>query len=990
MRQKTTYIKILAALVFPLYLLGLSGCVSSPQPVAVEEKAPQAAPTPTSDKEGVKVAGKAEKEPDKRKKRKRRSRRLAARMKSEREARSEAKDLLKRLSREKEEKEKAVEKRGMTEEERLAKKTILAAKYEAILTRPGTPEKRKSEILTRLAEIAFEQEEAALRMSYENDTDMDILPGDKYPKSIEYYRRLADDYPDSPQTLNAYYNLGYLYGEEGLLVPSARAYGAVLERDPTSPYATEIYMRLGEASFIVGMYRDAIKNYKAVIDSGRDEYRDKALYKLGWSQYKLDDYATAVHTFSLIVDQGENSPESLKNETVEIMGRAFVEWGGVEKVEQYLAGREMGKFYGDNLYKKLGDLYVDGARFKDSAAAYGKCVDAYPLTALGLEAERGIITSHMAQRDPESANARRWYWAGKYAPGTPWSDANPELAAERDVQLEEGLRLAGLYRHSRAQRGEGSLSQALEIYAKYNELYGIVTEDGYEMGYAQAQAFKEAEDFAASAAMYGEVAESATFTSHREDASYRRIDVLGLLWAQRPEVFNEYIAAHQRYVELNPETEIVPTILFAMGELNFEAERFPESRSAFGRVADDYPDHELTPEAVERIARCYFREEAFGDSELSARRALTLDPKEETRENALKLVSFSIFRQAEVAEAETRLEDAVHHFKRLAGEFPVGEAAQVSLYRAAENLRTLGREEEASAVYKMLAENYRSSKYAESALTLSSEILSSLGDWGGVAENYEGLYRLNPDGPEAESHLFRAALANQKAKNAENALVLFVEFNEKFIDSHRRAQTFFRIAEIKHAGGDEEGALEAYALTWETPALEDEELYRAKAALVMGEKQLTKFRAIELKGDLAQALLDKEDVLEVALGHLVDAASLPFVETLAASLYYAGEAFEQMKNAILDSERPEGLSEEENEEYQFLLEEKAFPLEDQAVAYYKRGIDASRKTGVHTEWVDRMYARLEVVQPWVYQRSEETSDAWAAPRYPGRGWERQL
>jgi TolA-binding protein len=425
-----------------------------------------------------------------------------------------------------------------------------------------------------------------------------------------------------------------------------------------------------------------------------------------------------------------------------------------------------------------------------------------------------------------------------------------------------------------------------------------------------------------------------------------------------------------------------------LGELAFEAERFAEARSAFSRVADGFPAHDLTPQAVERIARCWFREADFPSAEKEARRALTFNIGNEARDRLLKLVSFSILKQAENAEAEKRLGEAVSHFFRLAEEFKDGDVAQVSLYRAAEDLRTLGREQEAADVFRKLADNYRGGKFSESALTLSSEILSSLGDWRGVGQNYEDLYRLKPDGPEASSHLFRAAVAREKAGMKKESAGLFQEFAKTFPADPRRAQAIYRQGLILQELGEEAQALDCYRAVWAATAEGPEAVYRAKAALALGRKELSLFSEVELKGNLKAALAKKEKLLDQSLGYLVDAAALPFPDTLAESLYRGGEAFEQMKTALLDSERPAGMSDEEKEQYQFLLEEKAFPLEEQSIEYYRRGVQAVRTMGAHNEWVDRMYARLEVILPWAYQRSEQSSGAWVAPGYPRSVWER--
>jgi len=80
---------------------------------------------------------------------------------------------------------------------------------------PGTPEDRKPEILLRLAELSYREEEAALRSAYEAAEEPKTLPEARYADSIRYYQRLVEAYPGSAQALTGFYNLGYLYAETG-------------------------------------------------------------------------------------------------------------------------------------------------------------------------------------------------------------------------------------------------------------------------------------------------------------------------------------------------------------------------------------------------------------------------------------------------------------------------------------------------------------------------------------------------------------------------------------------------------------------------------------------------------------------------------------------------------------------------------------------------------------------------------------------------------
>ena len=734
-----------------------------------------------------------------------------------------------------EEKLKSLEAKKKKGEDVAARKSAVAGdavvqKYEALLALPGTPEERKPEILLRLAEMAYQAEEAKLKQAYEAGTDMDILPGDRYPASIGYYKRLAEGYPKSSQALVAFYNLGYLYAEEGERELSVRAYREVLRRDPTTAYAAEIHMRLGESAFDLGLYKEAIVHYEAVLQGGRKEYVDKALYKLGWSHYKLDDYATAVATFSRIMDSDQATAEKLTEETVEVMGRAFVEWGGAESLARYLEGREPGKRYGDRLYKKLGDLYLEGSRHVDAIAAFTRGLDAFPLSDRALVMEESAITAYLALRDTESANTRRQLWYDRYRPGTPWDKANgAALGMDRDAMLEKGLRLAALYRHSRAQRGEGSLDAALDQYARYEELYGIRGEDGYEMAYSHAQALKEGGRHRDAARRYGEVAEVTAFTSHREDASYRRIESLDALRAADPTVFEEYVAAHRRYAELNPSSELVPKILFSLGEITFGADRFAEAREAFRRVTGEFPDHELAPQAAERIARCFFREERFAEAEEAARETLRRRPNDETREQALKLISFSIFKQAEAAEARAvsaeaptvaaaQADSPVPAAPPATGaaspEVPVAGAAEAAAAqaaaaeakaaeaKAAEAKAAEAKAAEAKAAEAKAAEAKAAEAKAAEAKAAEAKAAEAKAAREEAVKHFFRLAKEYPEGEAAQVSLYRAAENLRKLGKEERAAAVYRQLAEKYSDSRFAESALTLGSEILSSLGD--------------------------------------------------------------------------------------------------------------------------------------------------------------------------------------------
>lgn len=845
----------------------------------------------------------------------------------------------------------------------------LVARYEELLARPGTPEDRKPEILLRLAELAFEEESEALRLAYEGEAD--VPPAQRYVRTKAYYERLVTAYPGSPQALTAFYNLGYVYGERGEVRRAAEAYREVLRRDPETPYRDEIHMRLGEVAFDDGLLEEAAAHYRAVAEGGKPEYRPAALYKLGWCYFNLERYPEAVEAFHGVLADADPSREDLRRETVEVLAKTLLEWGGLGALRAYLDDHPEVRDQGPELYRKLGDLFLDASRYEDAVAVYGAGVEAYPDAALCLEMERGIQAAYRIVRNAEAAMARRESWVERYGPGSAWdrAHAGTELAAERDRMVEEGLRLAALYRHGRAQRGQGEIGRAVALYRAYLDWFGDRTEEGYELAYRYADALREAGRLREAAEAYRRVAERADRTNRREDAGLRRIEVLGRLAADDPAVFDEWVRAHGEFVDANPDSPRVAEVLLVQGDRLLAAGRLEGALAAYERLRRMRPQASEARRSWGRTATALFRLERYAEAEGAARRALEerLPPDEERQ--ARELLVFSVFKQGEAAEAAGAIDEANRHFLRLVEEFPRAEAARIALYRAAENLRAAGREAEAADLYERLAARYPGSDHARAALVLASRIHESGGDWARAAQDREALVREARDPAEAADALFGAAVAWRNAGEPLRAADRFRQFAERFPEDPRVAEAWLARAEsLEAAGRDPEPA---YRAAWDTPAEGPGAYHRAKAALALARRRLERFRAVELRGDLEARLIEKEELLEEALAWLTRAAGVPFGDVVTEALYRAGEAFEHMKEALLASERPPGLTPEELEEYNFLLEERAFPLEERAIGFYQKGVAVAQRTSVHTQWVDRMFARLEALVPWAYQRPEE-------------------
>jgi hypothetical protein len=79
---------------------------------------------------------------------------------------------------------------------------------------------------------------------------------------------------------------------------------------------------------------------------------------------------------------------------------------------------------------------------------------------------------------------------------------------------------------------------------------------------------------------------------------------------------------------------------------------------------------------------------------------------------------------------------------------------------------------------------------------------------------------------------------------------------------------------------------------------------------------------------------------------------------------------DELFQALLASERPNGLTAEQLEQYTFLLEEQAAPFEERAVTAYETNVRRAQELGLYDGWIAKSYERLAALRPARYHRPE--------------------
>jgi hypothetical protein len=84
------------------------------------------------------------------------------------------------------------------------------------------------------------------------------------------------------------------------------------------------------------------------------------------------------------------------------------------------------------------------------------------------------------------------------------------------------------------------------------------------------------------------------------------------------------------------------------------------------------------------------------------------------------------------------------------------------------------------------------------------------------------------------------------------------------------------------------------------------------------------------------------------------------------------EVYSNFSRSLVESERPAGLNPGDLQDYELALEEEAFPLEEKAIAVHEKNLELM-SGGVYNGWTEKSLARLAVLKPGRYAKSEISS-----------------
>ncbi len=927
----------------------------------------------------------------------------------------------------------------LEKEERLQREKGIDDGEKIYAINPGG--KFMDKVLFRLAEFYYhkEQDELFKRMDeydkqftrYEagKRSEPPEEPKPDYSKVIEKYELIVKNFPQSRLMDDVLYHLAYTYDKNFDEEKAFQYYKQVAENYPDSPNAPEALIRLGEYYFDLSR-RDlgkAIAYYSKVLHYKDTPRYDEALYKLGWSYYLQGQYESSIETLTLLVQDieinvprdpfGEYTNPSLKEEALEYIGICFHDDGGLPQALAFVDSQGRPE-YGVHILIKLGDIYRENEeKYTPAMLTYKALLERYPYDFSAPDVQEKIVLCARKLEDDQEIYLARQKLFETYKPESEWSRKvsekidDPEerqkvldkAYGKSEFALRDNINLS--IRLGEANKDLSYYQLAVQDAQKYLQAFPYDTsaytihwnaavlldtklgkkEEAYRAyldicnNYVQDK-FKK---FAAQNAIVvaRELAPAPDpFDSVQTDLTINASD--STQGGAQPKTMSEsdkrLIEAYNNFIMHFPHEEQTAVVLGNVGNIYYSNDDFNRALRYFNTLLRRFPDSPTSKSAQLTAMESYFGKRDYASTEIVAKRIKNRkDLPEEFRSKAERRLAESIYLHAESLAGENNHLKAANEFKRVIDEVPDAVFADKALFQAGVQYDQAKEYSRSIEMYSRLTNRFPDSQHYLDAVNNLALDYGELKEYLLAARTYENLSAKQPDSTKAQDALYNSSYFFVQAKdwrdairinrmyvdrypNAndsedmfynmaeyylklddyEHANGIYGEFAAQYPESPRTVETFFKRGSYFKGKGRIQDALREFDLAvakhkeLKAKNLPANEFYAAEALFAKSEEQYTEYMKIKFsRRNIDAAQNRKKELLKLLVQQYQEVAGFGTIRIYEAT-YKIGRLYENFAGTWANQELP---AINDNEKIVFVndLNQTSAKLYDRAFASYK-------------------------------------------------------
>lgn len=823
-------------------------------------------------------------------------------------------------------------------------------------------------------------------------------------QAITAHLGLLEQYPDDAGNDQIRYQLARLYLARGEVGEALGHLTALVGEYPDSPLVAESWFRIGDQQFLDGRYSEAETAFVRALGDARGVQSQLALrarYMLGWSQYRQGNYQQALDTYAGVIDATWNASPAgseaalVERDTFRAMGLALSQLQRGESLYQLFV-RIGQRPWEEEAYRRYATMLTEKEQFTEAVAVYDRFNRAYPRSpraprfhaeAIEVLAIAGF-SSALLERQASfvaSYGITSDYWAKAATPET------LSFIEERLVILLP--RLADHFREQAALTGSPQARQQARVRAAayYEEFartfpnHPDVAEALFALGEVQL-------DMGRTEQAIGSFERVAWLVPGADgelaaEAGYAAV----LAWqsrmesgdADQPEGLRSTLAAAQqrnrtRFAQTFPADSRAPGVYYQALYQEYQADSFQLAADMALQLRQWTPaaPEDVLQDALVVEAHSYYELSDYARAENAYRQALSRLPEsDERRANLRANLAASVYRQGEGKIASGNLAGGVEDLLRIGELVPEAALAASARYEASGYLVEL---QDWQRVIPLL-ERLGSEASPEQVHTLTARLALAYretGQWSSAAAKMETLSRLADSPDDQRRNLLEAAKLYDRADATGSAIVTWRRYANRY-ESPLGAymQAAHRLSELYRETGEDLKRnfwLERQARRVEADmeeAGERERGWAAEAAMELARQSLARYQGIRLTLPLSRSMVAKTDALEQAVAAYQRAAGFGVAEVSTEAGYRIADIYARLGDELMNSEKPPGLTDLEKAQYDLLLEEQAYPLEDSAINIHEQNIARARE-GVYDRWVKRSYEALRTLLPGRYDKTE--------------------
>jgi outer membrane protein assembly factor BamD (BamD/ComL family) len=394
-----------------------------------------------------------------------------------------------------------------------------------------------------------------------------------------------------------------------------------------------------------------------------------------------------------------------------------------------------------------------------------------------------------------------------------------------------------------------------------------------------------------------------------------------------------------------------------------------------------YADKKLVLSAWTVKANSAFDTAQYDASEKAYIEALNrVKANEELRDPLKDRLAASVYKQGEASKKEGDLEAAVSHYLRVGRVVPDAEIRATAEYDASAALLELEDWRRASSTLEDFRQRYPNHE-------LQGDVTQKLAvsyDKGGqhikAAKEYESISSSSKNPTlKREARMHAAELYGKGGDfyGAEKSFIAYVKEHPKPTEPAMEAMQKLVNLYTERKYIDDK-------LNWQRKIIDADaragsersdrtKFLAANATLELAKPEYDAFSQIFLLHPLEKNLKLKKKQMQVALDAYEAASNFKVEQVTTAATYWSAKIYQDFAVAMMKSDRPSGLSAEELDQYEILLEEQAYPFEEQAIEIHE--INATRiSNDVYDKWIKKSLAELAVLSPAQYVKAERSEN----------------